>query len=187
MSALHLLQARLDLVQFARPSIAYCRGLGIDWVATEPMCGGVYIVPARFDGLWFDIVEDGEEAVVVEALADNAVTVVDLVAWPIADPTRYVTAIGAAAVLGENVAVNPTTYFGGVPLRLFRTPLRWLQEGCDGTVILDPARGVRWLLDLASSRIAAEDDEHADELMKARAALFGDQHFVVPRQNRRAA
>ena len=175
-----LLRARLDLVRFARPSIAYCRENTIDWVATEPMCGGVFLAPVRFDGPWFDIVEDGEEAVVVEALAEDSTTVMDLVAWPINDPTRFATAIGAASVLGENVAANPSTYFAGAPLRLFRTPLAWLQSGCDGAVILDPTRGARWLLDLPSSRIAAEDDGHAAEIEADRLALVTRQRLVVP-------
>ena len=187
MSPLDLLRARLDLIEHARPSVDYCRTSRIDWTLTQPYCGGVYIAPAQFDLPWFDIVEDGEEVAVVETLAEDGVTVVDLVAWPIDDPTRFATAIGAAAVLGENVASNPVTYFAGAPLRLFRSPLTWLQAGCDGAVILDQARGARWLLELPSSRIAAEDDEHADQLMAAKTALFNGQDFVVPRQQRRAA
>ncbi len=182
-----LLQARTTLIQHARPSLAYCRANLIDWNATQPHCGGLYIVPARFDPPWFDMIDDGEEAAVAEALAEDAVTVVDLVAWPVGNPGRFATAIGAAAVLGENVASNPTTYFGGAPLRLFRTPLTWLQAVCDGACILDHVCGARWLLEVPTRRIAAEDDAHADELIKARTALFGRQDFVVPRQNRRAA
>ena len=180
MSALHLLQARVDLLHYARPSISYCQANRIDWTLTQPYCGGVYIAPVWFNPPFFDIVDDGEEAAIVEALAEDAVTIVDLVAWPVGNPVRFATAIGAAAVLGENVAANPVTYFAEAPMRLFRTPLAWLQAGCDGAVTLDPARGARWLLDLPSKRIAAEDEEHAAEIAVARRRIVDRQRIVVP-------
>ena len=48
----------------------------------------------------FDFFPDGVPAAVVEVFAENAQTVIDLVAWPLNDPTRFATAVGEADMLG---------------------------------------------------------------------------------------
>ncbi len=175
-----LLRLRADVLVHARPSVAYCRARGLDWSPIEAACGGVFLVPVRPDRAWFDVDPDGVEAAVCQARGPDSVEVVDLVAWSLDNPARWWTAIGAAVVLGEAVAHNPATGFGGAPLRLFRHPLRWLQAGCDGAVILDPARGGRWLLDLPVAAVAAEDDAHAAELSAVRDATVDRVAIVVP-------
>lgn len=179
-----LLQARSDFVAMARPSIAYVRQHRLDWSIMEATCGGVFLAPIRPDRHWFDFDPDGVEAVVIEARGADSVEVVDLVAWLPANPGRWWTVLGAATVLGEAFAASPTSGFGGAPLRLHRTPLAWLQAGCDGAVILDPNRGGRWLMDLDHAAIAAEDADHAAEIDAMRLATAQRQPIVIPQARR---
>ena len=176
-----LLEARLALLTLARPSHVYCRQHSIAWRETEPACGGVYLAPIMpLPGGRFDFAPDGVEAVVCEAIDPDGIEVIDLVAWSADDPARVWTAIGAAAVLGANVAANPATFAFGRPLRLFRTPLCWLKAGCDGIAILDLDRAVRWLIEADVPVLAAEDDAHAAELHAARVRLIQGQRILVP-------
>lgn len=176
-----LLEARMALIEHARPSVGYCRQHGLDWPTIEAACSGVFLAPIRPEpGGRFTFDETGTLAAVVEVLAADGETVIDIAAWSLTDPTRWRTAIGAAVALGETVAWNPSTYAFGRPLRLFRTPLRWLQAGCDGACILDTKRAARWLQDVPSSTVAAADDGHAIELETLRRALLKEQTIVVP-------
>jgi len=175
-----LLEMRAEFLGLARPSVRYCREHGLDWATIEAACGGVFLAPIRPDRSWFDFDPEGGEAAICEALADDGATVVDLVAWSLTRPDRVVTAVGAAAVLGEAVAANPATGFGGAPLRIFRTPLAWLRARCDGVVILDPTRGGRWLADVPFDTVAAEDEAHALHLDAMRRAPLERQTIVVP-------
>lgn len=175
-----LLEMRAEFLGFARPSVRYCRDHGLDWATIEAACGGVFVAPIRPDRSWFEFDPEGVEAVICEALAADGATVVDLVAWSLTRPDRVMTAAGAAAVLGEAVAANPATGFGGAPLRIFQTPLAWLRARCDGVVILDPMRAGRWLLDLPFDTVAAEDQAHARQLDAMRRAPLERQALVVP-------
>ena len=176
-----LLLARAELLNLAQPSVDYCRGQGIDWIATAPACGGLFMAPIRLTpGRRFEFDPDGILAAVCEAIGEDATSILDLVAWSTTKPHRFRTAFGAAPALGMAAACNPATYFGDRPLRLFRTPLAWLQAACDGAVLLDPERGARWLLDIPTSKLAAEDDDHAAEIVRLRQALLDEQSIVVP-------
>ena len=169
MSAAAILSARVVFLAAARPSLTYVRQHKIDWTAAEKATGGVFLAGIVTDRAWFDFAPDGFDAAVCEVRDTDGETVVDLLAWSVDDPHRWWTAVGAGVVLGEAWAANPNTGLCGEPLRIFRTPLGWLQGDCAGIVLLDPARAGRWLLDAART-VAAEDRSHAAEvhgLMKA--------------------
>ena len=182
-----VLVARCHFVGAARSSVSYCREHGIDWSSIEPATGGLFLAnivpdpPGRFR---FD--PRGIEAAVVEAIGEDCESVEDIVAWPVGDPELVLTACGIATVLGEAHAANPATFALGQPLRLFRTPLAWLQAGCQGAVVLDYQRGARWLRDL-DGPIAAEDEAHAAHIREAIIATLRLTRIMVPRRRRVAA
>ena len=105
----------------------------------------------------------------------------DLVAWPLDDQFSFATAMGpheGAELLGPLSAVQR----GGHPLRIFRTPLDWLQNGCEGSVVLK--QGAEYWLNKAGGPFIAEDFEHAVELR----GLVGCKHqILVPSIERIAA
>ena len=190
MNGLDLLHARAALIAMARPSVAYCKALNLDWAEVEAACGGVFVAPIRADGPWFDIGEDGDEALVLEVFGEDACSTTDLVAWLPDQPGRWWRAIGAAPSLGAAHAINPATYFGRTPLQLYQSPAEWLQADCHGAVLLDLADGVTWLYGLPQPlTIAVRDDEHAREIDATRRRLgFGRRHaLVVPAGARVAA
>ena len=190
MSALYLLQARVELVKMARPSGAYCRVHGLDWSVMEAVCGGVYMAPIRTDGAFFDFDRAGAEAVVIEARAANAWTVIDLVAWFPATPEQWFIAAGGAPALGLAAAANPSTYIAGLPLQLYATPEQWLASGCFGAVLLDVESGAEWLDTVhLTGTVAVQSDAHAREIDTARRQLgLRRRHqFVVPADARVAA
>ena len=45
---------------------------------------------------------------------------------------------GVAFALNEEAIWNPASYFGGLALRIHRTPLEWLKADRDGIVIVQP-------------------------------------------------
>lgn len=176
-----LLEACDEFNELAQPSIRYCRDHGLDWSAVEAATGGVFLVPTRpVRPRSFEFCPGGRLVAMCEVFDEDGETVIDLAAWSLADPHRFGTMFGRAPALGMAFATNPASGFTGQPLRLFRTPLGWLRAGCQGSVLLDRARGARWLLDLGTSKFGAEDDHHAAELEQDRAQLFGEQSFLVP-------
>jgi hypothetical protein len=79
--------------------------------------------------------------------------------------------------------LNPASFVHG-PCPLWRTPLRWLQAGCAGAVVLDPIpAGV--ILARAPGRLAAEDQSHANQLVDSGAAV--PHQIVIPRGDFRNA
>ena len=105
----------------------------------------------------------------------------DLVAWPLNDRFSFATALGpheGAELLGPLSAVQR----GGHPLRIFRTPLNWMKNGCEGSVLLK--HGAVYWLNKAGGPFIAEDFEHAVELRE----LVGHKHqILVPSFKRIAA
>ena len=189
---LDLPEAALLRLETARlgPDVAYARAHDIDLRAAEA-CAGLLTVNGirpRPDGT-FDFDEDGIEGAVIEALGEDAESIHDLVAWPLDAPHRWRCWGGTAGGLGTAAAVNAATYFDGAPLRVFRSPLRWLQAGGVGFVPLDRRWAMRFLLETSpmADVLAAEDDAHAAELVAARHALVDEQHIVVPAVLGRAA
>ena len=189
-AAVDLLRARADLIAHARPSVSYCRTLGLDWGTIEAAAGGVYMALIRTSGDFFAFDPQGDEAAVIEVRAADAWTVQDLVAWYPTAPERWFVAVGDAPALGMAHALNPATYFGRMPLQLHQCPAEWLQTSCHGAVLLDTTAGVEWLYGLPQPlTIAVRDDAHAREIDVARRHLgFGRRHaLVVPADSRVAA
>jgi hypothetical protein len=106
--------------------------------------------------------EDGKSAAVIEVYGEDDETVVDLCSWPSDNPDSFATIFGAEA-LGLARASNAATWSFGGALNLYRTPLRWLQAGCQGCVVLDHRLVPTWL-GTVPGPIQAEDYEHARQL-----------------------
>jgi len=94
-----------------------------------------------------------------------------------ANPACFDTMLGRGAILGAGEVLNPATYWGGEPCRLFRTPLEWLKEGAEGcAVILDPLRA-KPILEWAPGNLGAMDVDHANQLI---AMGVVPERIVVP-------
>ncbi len=123
----------------------------------------------------------GDLAVVIEALEieRGEPWLVDLVAWPVDQPSKFATAAGRADLLGADQIDNPASFYGGRPLRVHRHPLSWLRAGCQGVVGLDERRaGVR--LAGALGNLLAEDLDHARELHRLMGRAFPTSRLRVP-------
>ena len=175
--------AVLDLCETAEHGLDYFRAHGIDMGAVTTATGGVFISPIRIvPPRFFEPDPEGKPAAWCE-VRDDFGSVVDVAAWSMRKPDRVVTLLGRAAVLGAEWAGDPASYLDGSPLRVFRTPLAWLQAQCEGVAVLDMAKAARFLIDTPTPRIAAEDDAHAREIIKAKHALWDAQAVVVPVRN----
>lgn len=112
----------------------------------------------------------GEYFALIDALSPDGERVEDLVGWPVDEPQLFGAMLGRAAVLGGWSIKNPTSWQGGRRLRVWRTPLRWLQHGCDGVVLIDQQRGAEALAQ-ALGPIVAEDERHAAQLYRILSTL----------------
>ena len=190
MSALDILRARALAIQYARPATGYCKGAGIDWLKTEAATGGLFLAPVVADPPRSFLVDPaGAPAVVIDVM-DETGRVADLVSWRPANPGRWRTITGQAPALGMARATNPNLHIEGLPLRIWRTPQRWLQNECTGIVPLDVRGTMRWLIDFDGvvKTLAPEDDDHAAEIDAARHALVAGQRLVpAARRVREAA
>jgi hypothetical protein len=118
--------------------------------------------------------------------ATDGETVIDLVAWPIANPTDFHTLCGAVPMLGLWQAFNAATYVFDYPLVMHRTPLDWLKAGCEGAAIVIPSLAARSFLDLPG-RIGAADLAHQRELKSLLNDMIRAVEIVSPKTVRRAA
>ena len=143
---------------------AYMKVQGIDPKMVEAHAGAASLFPCTFDGAGcFDFDADGESCFVFEVLDEDAATTVDLCAFPIANPARFGTAMGAAAVMGSTNVTNPASWAFGSVLPIHRRPIDWLLNGCRGVVILDHRRAPA-VLGRALGRLLATDEAHARSL-----------------------
>ncbi len=174
---LDLLQVRASLAATGHLSTAYARRHSIELAAIEVRAGIPVLAALRYQpDRSFDL-DGGTLSIVIEARGENLDEVLDLVAWPLEKPAKFARLYGRAAVLGGAALIGDG--FDDGPLRVHRTPLAWLQSGCAGVVLLDPARGILVLRD-APGRIAAEDDAHAAELAGLMVASLPLARIVVP-------
>lgn len=96
----------------------------------------------------------------LEVFEADMETVIDLVAWPIDKPAEYRTFVGQGAVLGAANIENPSTYVGGRPLRVSRTPQAWARAGGRGVCPIDfELAGA--MLASCPGRLFCEDIHHA--------------------------
>lgn len=106
------------------------------------------------------------------------IVVVDLLAFDPNCPSRWVTAMGKARGLGVSNAANPACWSKG-PMRVWKTPLRWLQEGCSGVVILDSRSVSSWLGNCPGC-IAGENKRHSSELTQLLGFWFDRRRIHAP-------
>jgi hypothetical protein len=173
---------RQDESEFARE---HC----LDLELVNAHAGGFFLLPCRFDDAgFFDFAEDGDTAAVFEVLDEDAAATIDLCAFSVADPTRFGTAMGSAAVLGETNVTNPASWAFGNVLPIHQRPLDWLRSGCRGVVILDHRRAPV-IMSKALGPILATDEDHARVLRDMLCTPPVDPRNIVFRRSpdRRAA
>lgn len=159
---------------------------GLDLDCINAHTGLFAVCLCQIAGPNFDFFPDGVPAAVIEVLAEDGATVVDLVAWPLDAPDRFATACGEADILGIANMRNPATYAGGKPLAIHRTPLAWLKAGCSGCVVLNAAWGGVWL-SRATGPLLAEDLAHGRELRRVMPKGFDTRRLLVPLDSMRRA
>jgi hypothetical protein len=167
--------------------LAYVRSHRLDILAIGWHVGVTAVMPIKdHPGSRFDFADDGELAFVCECYAADGETVTDVVAWRLDAPERPMTMFGRCGLLGLWQANAPGTYFMSGTLVLHRSPLLWLQAGCNGAAIVDRHMAGRQLLDIPG-RISAEDKAHGREIAALlRAAADIDNKVIAPLQQRSA-
>ena len=114
--------------------LAALRAAGVpDAVYADHLVGMAPIEPHR--GGLFDIADVGVPAVLLPVGEWGGLNwkLKDLVAFYLNRPGRWWRRLGAVQVLGtENIAPEPV-----FPLRLYDTPLSWLQAGAAGVCVID--------------------------------------------------
>lgn len=189
-----ILSARADFYQRAEATVgheiflAYVRKHSLDIRAIGWNVGVTAVLPvAVYPGGRFEFADNGDPGFVCEAVAADGEAIIDLIAWHLDNPARPFTMFGRCGLLGLWHANAPGTYFMGGALRLYRSPLSWLQGRCEGAAIVDRTRAGRQLLDVPG-RIAAEDQAHGREIAGLlRAAADIDNKVIAPVPQRRAA
>lgn len=88
----------------------------------------------------FTFDEAGHAAVVI-AIHDEHGEIADLIAWRSDQPGRWWRRLGMATFAGES-AVREAAFFRH-PLKVYVSPLSWLQSGCNGAVVLDTDADIR--------------------------------------------
>lgn len=135
---------------------AFARRYRLPMAAINSYTGGYFILPCEFDGNgFFKFSKQGEAACVFEVY--DAETVIDLCAFALAKPETFGTALGNAVVLGQCHIANPGTWALGKTLPIYRTPLEWLQAGCDGVCVLDHVFAPAMLGDALGPLLAADE------------------------------
>ena len=141
-------------------------------------------------GAHFDFDDEGVPCAIIEVYAEHLPgneqpTIVDLVCWPLSDPSTFITAIGEADMLGISNMRNPATYFGGRPITVHKTPLDWIKDDCNGCVVLNKKWGGYWLSKVPGALLAS-DIEHGRQLRLA-TQRYGSLNIVVRRPERKVA
>jgi hypothetical protein len=190
MSPLQQMRAELYDTPSTAEWLRYWRSLGCDHRTVEAHCGALIVKPVQFfPGRRFDFVEEdsgkpGIPSAIIEVVAADGETSVDLCAWPIGRQDKFATAFGFGGILGAGQIENPATYFGGGKLRAHRTPESWLRAGCVGFVPLDQNSCAR-AVSACPGAIVAEDVEHGRELARLLHPFFDPAKILFPA--RRAA
>ena len=190
---LRILDALTELYDLERARLAtvdYLAVHGIDINKVAGFCGSptitpITLLPSRF----FDLPNPHDETVegcVIEARGEDRKSVIDLVAWPVANPSDVRTLLGQSPMVGLSVALDTSTYLLSHPLVMHRTPLDWLKASCEGAAVVLPELAARVFLDLPG-RIGAEDLDHAHELRRHLDAMTKRVEIVAPNPIRRVA
>ncbi len=192
-ASLSMSLARADALAHWETSPAwfgFLRANDLDPRELEPFAGTIGVAPCRFTPppRRFRFDPDGAPAAFFEVLGieDGEMIAVDLVAFDAAHPTIFGTLEGCGVMLGADQIENPSSYLGGRPLLVHRTPLSWLLAGCQGIVVLDERRGGARLAG-ALGNLAGEDEEHARQIARITAGMFSPRRIVFPRASASAA
>ena len=176
-----------ERAEWSRTAADFARDHALPLDEVQAHAGLFSVCYCRFEsGRRFDFDDAGSAAAVVEVLAEDAATVIDLVAWPLADPLQFATALGEADLAGIQNVRNPASYASGRALRVWRTPLRWLQAGCNGVAILSDRFAGHWLSQ-ALGPVVAEDMEHGRDLRQVLGRRFDPARLLVPTPRQRRA
>lgn len=185
-ASLSITMARADALAHWETSPAwfgFLRTNDLDPRELEPFAGTIGVAPCRFTPppRRFRFDPDGADSAFFEVLEieDGEIVVTDLVAFDVADPTIFGTLEGCGVLLGADQIENPSSYLGGRPLLVHRTPLSWLRAGCQGIVVLDERRAAARLAG-ALGNLLAEDLDHARELHRLMGRAFPTSRIRVP-------
>lgn len=147
----------------------YARRHNLDLELIETRAGGLQVCLCHFveasneDGLpRFYPCPDGEPSALIEVLDDDAVTVLDYLAWTLNDPEVFATAVGNADLLGGPNMRDRL----GEPLEIHRTPLAWLKAGGRGCVVLNPEFAGYWFRKWCNREILVEDCPAFQEILQ---------------------
>jgi hypothetical protein len=136
----------------------------VDYKAIVDRTGPLCLRRALLFETTFEIDDDlGEPAFVIAVHDADALSIVDLIAWPIWRPEEFATYFGFAAILGCDAAVNPAS-FVDEPCPIWSTPLSWLQADLRGCVVLNP-RLAGPILAAAPGFFQYEGREHTEWLV----------------------
>jgi hypothetical protein len=124
----------------------------------------------------------GEIAFALAVHAEDAETLIDLVAWSAREPATFGTLFGTG-ILGLDSLMNPASYVDH-PCCLYSSPLAWLQADCAGAVVLD-SRAARKVLSDAPGPLTTDNLELAKSLMGA--GIVSASKLMVPSAWRSAA
>ena len=119
-----------------RELINYLHHHGVDLDHCTNVAGPITRLPVVFDDGLFAYDPFGEAAAVTGVHDENAERLIDLVAWSLKDPMVFAPFLDHAGLLGSDAILNPASFHEG-PCPIWSTPLRWLQAGCGGAVVLN--------------------------------------------------
>ncbi len=175
----------LELIDAAEASmVETLRALGV--TSRGAIATGLYVGRQRVTTLpgeplaLYEPDEFGTEHIIVPVIESG--TMMDLLAFHVKAPARWWLRTGYGAVLGQDV-IDKAEFFNAPEdleslLRIFRTPLSWLQAECTGAVILD-WRVAHCRLD-GVRKVVAEDVGLAEKIERAFAAPRGPT-ISIPR------
>lgn len=157
------------------------QGVNLDLVTN--LAGPIVRTPVTFlpDGR-FKLDSFGEIAFALAVHAEDAETLIDLVAWSAREPETFATLFGTG-ILGLDGLMNPASYVGH-PCCLYSTPLAWLKADCAGAVVLDYRVARRALLD-APGPLRTDSLELAQNLIGE--GIVSASKLMVPSAWRNAA
>ncbi len=182
---IELLRARRELdarARWSREEADYVAANRINPEAVNAHAGLLTVTNCEFFGNgYFAFADDhGVRSAVIEVYGEDDETSVDICAWALDRAGTFATMFGSDA-LGAARVSNPATWaFGGV-LKIFRTPLKWLQAGCQGCCILDHRYVSIWLREAVGYGIEVEDEEHGLQLAAMlNPPRFDERRLLVP-------
>lgn len=157
------------------------RSLGLNSQALPTYLGALAVVKVTFDAIeGWDFSDHGEPAIVAEVFGRDGETPIDLVAWPVDAPDQFETFAGYGEGFGIEQVNVASSYFGGRPLVVHRTPLKWLRAGGLGVVILNQRNAPEWLGE-ARGCLATESIGHGHQLARLLLGYFPPSRILAPR------